>query len=245
MNRNYLDWLGRFLFIGLFLSSSVIAQNMVSGTIPSKRTIEFSWMSVAAWDKMHAEDTIVAQYDTVDLLFVGDSITAGWDWNIWQQNFVPLKAANFGIGGDHTANLLWRLQHGAIGNIQPKLIVLLIGVNNFGHLNETPEQVAEGVAKVVNQLQLAWPNSKILLNAVFPFEQPADSPKRKLVKQLNKLIAKLGDNKNVFFKDYSLLMLQKDGSISPEIMADFLHPTAKGYQVWAEAMTPDILKLMK
>jgi lysophospholipase L1-like esterase len=245
MNRNYLDWLGRFLFIGLFLSSSVIAQNMVSGTIPSKRTIEFSWMSVAAWDKMHAEDTIVAQYDTVDLLFVGDSITAGWDWNIWQQNFVPLKAANFGIGGDHTANLLWRLQHGAIGNIQPKLIVLLIGVNNFGHLNESPEQVAEGVAKVVNQLQLAWPNSKILLNAVFPFEQPADSPKRKLVKQLNKLIAKLGDNKNVFFKDYSSLMLQKDGSISPEIMADFLHPTAKGYQVWADAMTPDILKLMK
>lgn len=245
MNRNYLGWLGRFLFIGLFLSSSVIAQNTVSGTIPSKRTTEFSWMSVTAWDKMHAEDTIVAQYDTVDLLFVGDSITAGWDWNIWQQNFAPLKAANFGIGGDHTANLLWRLQHGAIGNIQPKLIVLLIGVNNFGHLNESPEQVAAGVTKVVNQLQLAWPNSKILLNAVFPFEQPADSPKRKLVKQLNKLIAKLEDNKTVFFKDYSLLMLQKDGSISPEIMADFLHPTAKGYQVWADAMTPDIVKLMK
>jgi lysophospholipase L1-like esterase len=245
MNRNYLDWLSRFLFIGIFVCSSVIAQNTVSGTIPSKRTIEFSWMSVAAWDKMHAEDTIVAQYDTVDLLFVGDSITAGWDWNIWQQNFVPLKAANFGIGGDHTGNLLWRLQHGAIGNIQPKLIVLLIGVNNFGHLNESPEQVASGVTKVVNQLQLAWPNSKILLNAVFPFEQPADSPKRKLVKQLNKIIAKLGDNKTVFFKNYSLLMLQKDGSISPEIMADFLHPTAKGYQVWADAMKPDILELMK
>ena len=245
MNRNYLDWLGRFLFIGLFLSSSAIAQNTVSGTVPSKRTIEFSWMSVAAWDKMHAEDTIVAQYDTVDLLFVGDSITAGWDWNTWQQNFVPLKAANFGIGGDHTANLLWRLQHGAIGNIQPKLIVLLIGVNNFGHLNESPEQVAAGVAKVVNQLQLAWPNSKILLNAVFPFEQPADSPKRKLVKQLNTLIAKLGDNKKVFFKDYSSLMLQKDGSISPDIMADFLHPTPKGYQVWADAMTPDIKALLQ
>jgi lysophospholipase L1-like esterase len=137
------------------------------------------------------------------------------------------------------------LQHGTVGNIQPKLIVLLIGVNNFGHLNETPEQVAAGVAKVINQLQLAWPNSKILLNAIFPFEQPADSPKRKLVKQVNKLIAKLGDNKKVFFKDYGSLMLQKDGSISPEIMADFLHPAAKGYQVWADAMTPDIVGLMK
>ena len=237
--------LGHLLITMLFISCSVFADNSTSGVVPSKRTIEFSWMSVSAWDKMHAEDTIVAQYDTVDLLFAGDSITAGWDWNIWQQNFAPLKAANFGIGGDHTGNLLWRLQHGAIGNIQPKLIVLLIGVNNFGHLNESPEQVAAGVTKVVNQLQLAWPNSKILLNAVFPFEQAANSPKRKQVQALNKLIAKLGDNKKVFFKDYSKLMLQKDGSISPDIMADFLHPTTKGYQVWADAMTPDILELMK
>ncbi len=237
--------LGHLLITMLFISCSVFADNSTSGVVPSKRTIEFSWMSVSAWDKMHAEDTIVAQYDTVDLLFAGDSITAGWDWNIWQQNFAPLKAANFGIGGDHTGNLLWRLQHGAIGNIQPKLIVLLIGVNNFGHLNESPEQVAAGVTKVVNQLQLAWPNSKILLNAVFPFEQAVNSPKRKQVQALNKLIAKLGDNKKVFFKDYSKLMLQKDGSISPDIMADFLHPTTKGYQVWADAMTPDILELMK
>lgn len=244
MNRNRLHWLNCFLFITLFLSTSAIAQT-ISGSIPTKRTTEFSWMSVAAWDKMHAEDVVVAQYDQVDLLFVGDSITAGWDWHIWQKNFAPHKAANFGIGGDHTGNVLWRLQHGAIGNIQPIVIVLQIGVNNFGHLNESPEQVAAGVTKVIHQLQLAWPNSKILLNAVFPFEQPVNSPKRKLVKEANKLISKLGDNKKVFFKDYGSLMLQKDGSISPEIMADFLHPTAKGYQVWADAMTPDILHLLK
>ena len=151
------------------------AQTQAPGTIPAKRTIEFDWMSVAAWDKMHAEDVLVAQYDKVDVLFVGDSITAGWDWQIWEKNFKPLNAANFGIGGDHTGNLLWRLQHGAIGNIQPKLIVVLIGVNNFGHLHETPEQVAAGVTKVVSQLQLAWPTSKILLNAVFPFDQQASS----------------------------------------------------------------------
>lgn len=216
-----------------------------SGTTPAKRTIEFPWMSVSYWDKKHAEDALVAQYDQVDLLFVGDSITEGWDWQIWEKNFKPLKAANFGIGGDHTGNVLWRLQHGAIGNIQPKLIVLLIGVNNVGHLNESPTQIAAGVSAVVKQLQLAWPNSKILLNGVFPFEQAATSPKRKLINDLNKKIATLGDNKTVFFKNYGHLLLQNDGSISPDIMPDFLHPNAKGYQIWADAMTPDIKTLLQ
>ena len=83
-----------------------------------------------------------------------------------------------------------------------------------------------------------------MLNGVFPFEEKADSPKRKMVKELNKKIAKLNDNKHIFFKDYGQLMLQKDGSISPAIMGDFLHPTAKGYQIWADAMTPDIMNLL-
>lgn len=242
MNRIFINWC--CCIVVVFFSSQALA-NTVSGGVPSKRTTEFSWMSVNTWDKMHAEDALIAQYDQVDLLFVGDSITAGWDWIIWQKNFAPHKAANFGIGGDHTGNVLWRLQHGAIGNIQPKVIVLLIGVNNFGHLNETPEQVANGVTKVVQQLQLAWPNSKILLNAVFPFDQDAKSPNRKKVKELNKFISKLQNKSSIVFKDYGPLMLQKDGSISPEIMGDFLHPTAKGYQIWADAMTPDILELLK
>ncbi len=245
MNRHYLRWLQYFLLIGICFSSAAISQDSISGSSPSKRTTEFSWMSVNTWDKMHAEDTLVAQYDQVDLLFVGDSITAGWDWQIWQKNFAPLKAANFGIGGDHTGNTLWRLQHGAIGNIKPKLIVVLIGVNNFGHLNESPEQVAAGIGKVIQQLQLAWPNSKILLNGVFPFDQDAKSPNRNKVKELNKRISKLQIKNTIIFKDYGPLLLEKDGSISPDIMGDFLHPTAKGYQVWADAMTPDILQLMK
>jgi lysophospholipase L1-like esterase len=216
-----------------------------SGTTPSKRTIEYDWMSVAAWDKMHAEDKVIAEYEDVNVLFLGDSITAGWDWQIWEKNFKPLKAANFGIGGDHTANVLWRLQHGAIGNMQPKVIVLLIGVNNFGHLHETPEQVAAGVANVVAQLQLAWPSSKILLNGVFPFDEKATSDNRKQVKKLNQIIAQLDNRKTIFYKDYGPLLLQKDGNISPAIMKDFLHPTPKGYQIWADAMLPDIQQLLQ
>ena len=216
-----------------------------SGTIPAKRAIDYDWMSVSTWDKMHAEDVLVAQFDQVDVLFVGDSITAGWDWQIWETHFRPLKSANFGIGGDHTGNLLWRLQHGAIGNLQPKVIVLLIGVNNFGHLQETPQQVAAGVTGVVSQLQLAWPNSKILLNGVFPYGQLAGEASRTKVKQLNKIIAKLDDGKTIFFKNYGPLLLQKNGDIAPDIMGDYLHPTSKGYQIWADALLPDLQQLLQ
>lgn len=215
-----------------------------AGAIPSKRTIDYEWMSVKTWERLHAEDVLVAEHDQVDVLFIGDSITAGWGHAIWEKNFAPLNAANFGIGGDHTGNVLWRLQHGAVGNLKPKLIVLLIGVNNFGHLNETPQQVTAGITKVITQLNLAWPDAKILLNAVFPFEKKASSPKRAMVKQVNQALEKLGDNTSVFFKDYGRLMLDKEGSISSDVMGDFLHPTAKGYQRWAEAMKPDIETLL-
>lgn len=225
--------------------SNALVPETPSGTTPAKRTIEFPWMSVSMWDRMHAEDVLVAEHDQVDVLFLGDSITAGWDWQIWENQIKPLNAANFGIGGDGTANLLWRLQHGAIGQLQPKLIVLMIGVNNFGLYHETPEHVARGVTAVVRQLKLAWPNSKILLNAVLPFEEKSNSPKRALVKKLNAIIAELGDGKHIFFKDYGATMLQKDGSISIDIMSDFLHPTSTGYQVWADAMLPDIQQLLK
>lgn len=231
--------------VGLCQHALALSPLPPSGIIPGKRTVDYEWMSINAWEKQHAEDTVIAQYDQVEVLFVGDSITAGWDWQIWKEKFAPLKAANFGIGGDNTGNVLWRLQHGAIGNLHPKLIVLLIGVNNIGSLQESPAQAAEGVTRVVQQLQLAWPNSKILLNAIFPFDQDAKSPNRTKVKQLNNIIGKLGNNKTIFFKDYGPLLLEKDGSISPEVMKDFLHPTPKGYQVWADAMAPDITALLK
>jgi len=235
-----------FLLLFFFLHfGSAAALDVPAGVKPSKRTQDFPWMTVNTWDRMHAEDVLVAQFDTVDVLFVGDSITAGWDWALWQQHFAPLKAANFGVGGDHTGNILWRLQHGTIGNLNPKVVVLLAGVNNFGHLQESPEQVAEGVAAIVAQIRLAWPESRTLLNAVLPFEQSTDSPRRQDVAKLNPLLAVLGDNKQVVFKNYGGLFLDPKGDIPAELMGDFLHPTAKGYERWAQAMLPDIRNLLQ
>ncbi len=235
-----------FLFC-LFLADLVAAAPAAGavGVQPTKRAADFPWMSIAAWDRLHAEDVLAAQFDEVDVLFLGDSIVAGWDWQIWQRELVPLKAANFAIGGDHTGNVLWRLQHGAIGNLRPRVVVVMIGVNNFGHLQETPAQVAAGVEAVVRQVQLAWPASKILLNGVLPFEQAANSPRRQDVRKLNQAVSRLADKKRIVFKDYGPLFLAADGSIPPDMMADFLHPTAAGYAVWTAALVSDIQQLLQ
>lgn len=212
---------------------------------PAPRTIEYPWMSIARWQAMFQEDLEVADAGNVDLLFVGDSITEGWNPQVWKKSFGKWKTANFGIGGDHTGNVLWRLDNGHAGKLHPKLVVLTIGVNNFFHCQASPAQVFDGVQAVVVKLRALYPDSRILLNAVLPYEQSGQSPKRAEVQELNRLIAGLDDGKSIIYKDYGKRFLQANGDMSPAIMKDFLHPTPKGYQVWADAMLPDIRKLMK
>ena len=211
-------------------------------TIPAPRTIEYSWMSVEQWHQKFAEDVAVARAGDVNLLFVGDSITEGWPAPLWQKYFAPYKAANFGVGGDQTGNVLWRLENGDIEKLNPKVVVLMIGINNFGLNNEGPEEVFQGVKAVVTTLRTAFPDAKILVNGIFPYQETAQSPMRAPIIKANQLINTLDDGKHVFFHDYGHLMLQDDGSISPEIMPDFLHPAEPGYQIWADAMMPTLRK---
>lgn len=215
-----------------------------TGSTPAPRTIDYGWMSIAQWQEQFAEDQRIAHNGNVDILWLGDSITAGWDTGEWDQELAPLRNANFGIGGDHTGNLLWRIQQLDTQRLQPKLIVLQIGVNNFGHLQESPEQVYQGVLAVVKTLKQRWPTTKILLNGVFPFEQSAGSPRRHDVRVLNNKLRPIGDEQQVYFRDYGHLLLNKNGAISSAIMADYLHPTPQGYRIWKKAMLPDIRHLL-
>ena len=225
------------------------AEKMVDGgacsTTSAPRTTEYPWMSVARWHEMFQEDVAVADAGDVELLFVGDSITEGWNRQIWDKSFGGWKSANFGIGGDHTGNVLWRLTNGHAEKLHPRLVVLTIGVNNFFHCAATPPEVFEGVKAVLHKLRALYPDARILLNAVLPFEQSGNSPKRLQLAELNRQIAGLADGDKVIYKDYGAKFLQADGDMSPEVMADFLHPTPKGYQIWSDAMLPDIQKLMK
>jgi lysophospholipase L1-like esterase len=215
------------------------------GTTPSPRKVEYSWMTVERWNKMFGEQAAIADAGNADLLFVGDSITEGWNKAIWDKSFGNWHPANFGIGGDHTGNVLWRLQNGHAEKLHPKLVVLTIGVNNFFHCSATPAEVFDGVKAVVAKLRALYPDARILLNGVLPYEQSAKNPKREQVKELNRMIATLQDGGKVIYRDYGARFLQTDGDMSREVMADFLHPTAKGYQIWSDAMLPDIRQLMQ
>lgn len=222
---------------------AVVAQSI--GQTPMPRNKEYPWMTVTRWQSMVAAQEARAAQGDVDLMFVGDSITEGWKDPLWSSYFGQFHPANFGVGGDHTGNVLWRLQQVSLHSLHPKTIVLLIGVNNLNLIPETPAQTAAGVKAVVAALRQNYPDAKILLNAVFPFAQSGTSEKRVQVKELNQAIAVLGDERHVFFRDYGRRFLDDHGDISPEIMADFLHPTQKGYQIWADAMLPDIRALMQ
>jgi lysophospholipase L1-like esterase len=200
----------------------------------------------AGFVKSHESFVAIAKQGKTDLLFLGDSITAGWgrQKEIWEKEFGKYKPANFGIGGDRTQHVLWRIENGELDGIKPKVAVLMIGTNNSG--SDPAEGIAKGVTKIVETIRTKSPATKVLLLAVFPRgEKPAPNPGREKLKQVNAIISKLDDGKKVFFLDIGGKFLEPDGSLTKEIMPDFLHLSAKGYQIWADAIGPKLAELMK
>ncbi len=182
-----------------------------------------------------------------ELIFVGDSITEGWEGNgkaVWVKYYAPHHALNLGIGSDHTQHVLWRLEHGNIDGLAPKAAVVLIGVNNIPEESNSVGDVLAGVTAVVNKLRERLPQTKVLVLGIFPFREDFN-PQRGRALQVNQALYHLADNKNVFFLDIGHLFIQPDGKISKQIMRDFLHPSAEGYRIWAQAMEPKLAELLR
>ena len=182
----------------------------------------------------------------VGLLFIGDSITdffpsRGKD--TWAK-FAAYHPADFGISADRTEHVLWRLTNGELDGLDPKATVIMIGTNNIGHFSdEKSEWAAAGVAKIVETVRTKLPKTRILLLGVFP-RDAKESQHRKQVTEINAIIAKLADGKAVTYLDISEKFLTADGAIIKELMPDNLHPDAKGYEVWYDAMWPTLEKLL-
>lgn len=195
-----------------------------------------------AWMKMHQDFLERTRKGDVDLLFLGDSITQGWhDNKIWQRHYGPRKAANYGIGGDRTQHVLWRIQNGEIDGITPRLVVLMIGTNNAG--DDSAEEIAAGIKAIVKTLREKLPASRILLLGVFPRgEKP--NPLREKLDRVNETIAKLSDSSHVTYLDIGKSFLEPDGTLSRVVMPDFLHLSARGYQIWADAIEPTVWQLL-
>jgi lysophospholipase L1-like esterase len=211
---------------------------MPLSVLPAPRGDEYSWMSMARWRALHAEDRAIAGAGGVDLLLLGDSITEGWPADVWESRFSRYRAANFGIGGDRTENLLWRLQNGAAGQLDPRVVVVMIGVNNFGLRGDSPREVYLGVEAVVEEAQSAFAGARIVLLGILPHGQLPNTAERQSVAETNALLAGLAGDPRVDFHDIGAAFLQPDGTISADVMADFLHPTASGYALFARELEP-------
>jgi lysophospholipase L1-like esterase len=225
-----------------------------------------------------------------DVIFLGDSITHGWEGQkAWQEHFGSFKPVNLGIGGDQTGHVLWRITDGhELDNLKPKAAVIMIGTNNIG--GHTAGQIAGGIKAIVEELKKQKPDLKILVLGVFPrggsgdaersLEQITEGIKpineelqkekpdvkrlnallkrleqqkgtipaakvNKKVGEINAIISKLDDGKTVFYKDIGKEFLDENGGLSGEIMPDYLHLSAKGYDIWGKAIKGDIEKLVK
>ena len=205
------------------------------------------------WIARHEGFVKEAQKGGIDILFMGDSITDGWrnkGSNVWNKYYAPRHAANFGISGDRTQHVLWRMDNGELNGIKPRVVVLMIGTNNTGKENDhktprnTMPEVAEGVAAVVNDIRDKLPDSKILLLAIFP-RGTLDDSQRAQVALINTVLAKLDDGKMVRFLDIGSKFLEANGTLPKNIMPDLLHPNERGYQIWAAAMEPTLDEMLK
>ena len=195
-----------------------------------------------------------AKKGDIDLLLHGDSITDWWvqgDANkaMFDKYFGGIKTANFAIAGDTTQGVLWGLKNGEGQGFQPKAVMLMIGTNNTGGNNNagtaTAAEIAEGIGAVVLEMRNDFPNAKILLLAVFPRGLPGDSVRDKIA-DINKIIAKLDDQRHVFYMDIGARFLDEKGAFPPDTFRnDNLHPQAKGYDIWGAAVQDKLAELMK
>jgi lysophospholipase L1-like esterase len=202
----------------------------------------------AGFLKSHESFVEVAKKGEAQVVFLGDSITAGWNGQkaIFDKEYSQYKAANFGIGGDRTQHVLWRVENGEFEGIKPKAVVLMIGTNNVGAFENTPEQIANGIKAIIAAIHQRSPETKVLLLAIFPRgATEANNPGRAKNKAVNALIAKFDDGQKVHFLDIGAKFLTADGTLEKAIMPDLLHLNAVSYQIWADAIREKLAALAK
>lgn len=200
------------------------------------------------WISRHDDTVARIREGHIDLIMIGDSITQGWNGTghaVWDQYYQRRHAFNLGFNGDRTEHVLWRLNHGEIDGITPKLVVLLIGTNNTGMRHDSSKDTTAGIQAILTILQSRLPATKILLLGLFPRSASPDDPLRQLNDAINARLRSYADNRQVYFLDLSERFLDRHGRLSHNLMPDYLHPNEAGYRVWAEGMEDMIRTLLE
>ncbi len=233
---------------GLFLAATVLAAPGAVGassSVPAARTDANSL-------RAHEQLLEKARHGGIDLYFLGDSITRRWGATDypdflanWRKNFFGWNAADFGWGADRIENILWRVEHGELDGVNPKVIVLLAGTNNIGKGPADAAKIADiaaGIKTLLELCQAKAPAAKIVLTAIFP-RNDAGAP-NPAIDQINARLAHLADGKSVRFLNVNAKFADERGVLFPGMTVDGLHPSIKGYEIWAEGLRPILTELL-
>ena len=213
------------------------------------------------WYKRHAEVLAVKDSINPEIILIGNSITHFWggvpavryaDGKLRIPNgpqsyanlFGSYRVLNMGFGWDRTQNVLWRLDHGELDGLHPRLIVINIGTNNTSETENsrinTASEIVEGIEAVCRRVRSKIPNTKILVMAIFPREKDPAASRRILINEINKRLVNFTTTQKISFLDAGPKMLNADGTFVEGMMLDFTHPSEKGYTIWADALRPVI-----
>jgi lysophospholipase L1-like esterase len=228
----------------------------VPGATPQPSTLvpctqDRDW-PVYDWARRHAAVSQLARERKPSLVFIGDSITQMFGGephdrsqpgkDVWEKYYGRRNVLNLGFGYDFVENTLWRLQHGELEGAAAKVVVIHIGTNNVNR--NKPEEIVAGIDAICAEVRKRQPGAKIVLMSVFPRGPKPDGTRTKL-DTINKLLAEsAAKHSDITLLDIVAKFLGPDGSISKEVMGDFLHPTAKGYEIWAAELEPTLRKLL-
>ena len=228
------------------------------------------WAGPGYWDRRHAAKLkeIAAGPKEYDFVFLGDSITHNWEgWSeqtdidvvtnahakgvlkfpngpgrvVWEEMKREFRLLNLGCGGDTTQNVLWRLDHGEMDGYRTRGVALMIGTNN----GESAEEIAEGIKAVVRKILEKQPEAKVVLMPIFPAEHSPSAPRRVRNAKASELAKSVADGERVIWLDFNKVFLEKDGTLSAEMMPDYLHPLEHGYRLWRAAIEPVMRKVLK
>ncbi|HEY1685284.1 MAG TPA: acetylxylan esterase [Tepidisphaeraceae bacterium] len=202
----------------------------------------------------HEQLLAKARQGGIDLYFLGDSITRRWGCTDpqyadflanWKKNFFGYNAANFGWGGDQVQNVLWRIDHGELDNVKPKVIVLLAGTNNLGgEMNDAKiADISDGIENLIHVCRQKAPSASIILTAIFPRNDHMDY--LPAINQINANLSAFAKSQGIYFININDKLADSDGHLYPGMMnADHLHPALPAYQIWADALKPVLTKLL-
>ncbi len=233
-------WWGALLGLGLVAGAG--AAGTVAATTPQHR------FSEAWWKTRHQKGLERARAGGARLVFLGDSITQGWEdagKPAWNRHYAHRAPINLGFSGDRTEHALWRITEGGeLEGLDPKVVVIMLGTNNTGHRMDPAADVAAGMSVILEKLKAQCPHARILLLGIFPRGEKRNDPMRVRNTGINAAYARLADGRRVVYADIGLAFLKPDGTLPRAVMPDLLHLNAEGYRRWAEAMEPHLSRLL-